>query len=84
MKFDNENGFIITNKRTCISLGYYTETQAKKIIEKLQDETFLHFDIKFNNMGVNSTILISTWRECTHEELYNMFVYACLCKLAEL
>ncbi len=71
-------------KKTCISFSYYTETQCAKIKEKLQGETFYNFDIECNNMGVNSSILVSTWRECTPEELYNAFVYACLSKLAEL
>lgn len=54
-------------------LGFFPETIAKKISEKLTGKTYIDFEIKYSNCASNCTIILVVDDKYTREEAKNMF-----------
>lgn len=60
-------------------LGYFTQSRAEKIKQKLQDKSFYHFKVDYSNFAGNCTLIVRTDRAETNEqELKEMFLHCCL------
>lgn len=64
--------------------GYFTEKECLKIKEKMQDKTFLHFDISYSNYAGNCKLIVRS-QNTNHSksELKKMFIYCCISELAK-
>lgn len=40
--------------------GYFTESQAKKLKEKMQGKSYLNFSVEYSNENGNCTLIVST------------------------
>lgn len=56
-QFDDEDSRQITT--TSIE-GYFTESQAKKLKEKMQGKSYLNFSVEYSNENGNCTLIVST------------------------
>lgn len=66
-----------------IGNSYYTEKQCKKVKEKLQGKSFFNFDISYSNNASNCNLIVkSDITGYTPEELKEMFIFCCICELA--
>lgn len=63
---------------------YFTESQCKRLKEKLQGKTFLKFDISYYSRGVNCTLIVrSDNTNYNLQELKEMFIYYCISEFAD-
>ncbi len=64
--------------------GYFTEDQCKRLKEKLQGKTFLHFDIAYSNECGNCTLIVRTNNtNYSLAEMKEMFISYCISELAD-
>ena len=59
-------------------LGYFTQTQAEKIKQKMTDKSFYKFEISYSNWAGNCTLIVRTKQDTTQQELKEMFLHCCL------
>lgn len=64
--------------------GYFCESDAEAIKEKMTGKSYMNFEIEIGGSGVNRTLIVSTSVEgVTEEGLKNVFYCAALMELAE-
>lgn len=55
-------------------LGYFAESQCKRIKAALDGKTFMNFEVKWSNCAGNCTLIICTNYEGTEREIKNFFL----------
>lgn len=63
-------------------LGYFTETEAKKLKAALQGRTYLRFEITWSNHAGNCILIVRSREICKEEDLKNLFLHCVLSLLA--
>lgn len=55
--------------------GYYTETSAKNLQEKLTGKTYMNFQVSNSSQAGNHSITVSTDYKCTNKDFQEMVIF---------
>ena len=62
-------------------LGYFTESDCKRIAAAMNGTTFMNFVVTWSNCAGNCTLIVETDHEASEQEIKNFFLSAALCHI---
>ena len=64
-------------------LGYFCETDCKKIQQAMNGKTFMNFTVKYSNYAGNCTIIAETDYEESEENIKNFFLHCLISNILD-